>query len=83
MAPWVRHQAPNAGDLGSISGQGTRSHVPPETRSSQINQLEKKTAEILKNRQSKKLICQTEEGGLSVPRDELRSRVLVPQHLYQ
>ena len=56
--------------------------MPQETRSSQINQFEKKTAEILKNRQ-KKLFCQTEEGGLRVPRDELRSRVLVPQHLYQ
>lgn len=48
-----------------------------------MNQSEKKTAEILKNRQSKKLISQTEKGSLSVPRDELRFRVLVPQHLYQ
>ena len=28
MAQWLRLLAPNAGALGSIPGQGTRSHVP-------------------------------------------------------
>ena len=28
MFQWLRHHAPNAGGLGSIPGQGTRSHMP-------------------------------------------------------
>ena len=28
MVPWLRLHAPNAGGLGLIPGQGTRSHMP-------------------------------------------------------
>ena len=28
VVQWLRLHAPNAGGLGSISGQGTRTHVP-------------------------------------------------------
>ena len=28
LAQWLRLHVPNAGDLGSISGRGTRSHMP-------------------------------------------------------
>ena len=28
MVQWLRFHAPNAGGLGSIPGQGTRSHMP-------------------------------------------------------
>ena len=28
MVQWLRLHAPNAGGLGSVPGQGTRSHVP-------------------------------------------------------
>ncbi|TEA34432.1 hypothetical protein DBR06_SOUSAS6410081, partial [Sousa chinensis] len=28
VAQWLKLCAPNAGDLGSIPGQGTRSHTP-------------------------------------------------------
>ncbi|TEA39679.1 hypothetical protein DBR06_SOUSAS3410146, partial [Sousa chinensis] len=28
VVQWLRLRAPNAGGLGSIPGQGTRSHVP-------------------------------------------------------
>ena len=34
MAEWLRLHAPNAGDLGSIPGQGTRSHMHAATKSS-------------------------------------------------
>ena len=32
-APWLRLCAPNAGGLGSIPGQGTRSHMHVATKS--------------------------------------------------
>ena len=46
VAQWLRPQAPNAGGLGSIPGQGTRSHTPllkvlhatMKTRRSQVNE---------------------------------------------
>ena len=34
---WLRHHAPNAGALGSISGQGTNLHAVTKTWDSQIN----------------------------------------------
>ena len=34
VAQWLRLQAPNAGGLGSIPGQGTRSHMRAATKSS-------------------------------------------------
>ena len=34
VAQWVRRSAPNAGDPGSIPGQGTRSHMHATTKSS-------------------------------------------------
>ena len=34
VAQWVRLRAPNAGDPGSIPGQGTRSHMHATTTSS-------------------------------------------------
>ena len=45
IVQWLRHYAPNAGGLGLIPGQGTRSHVQQlkilhaatETRRRQIN----------------------------------------------
>ena len=30
VVPWLRPQAPNEGDPGSILGQGIRSHMPQE-----------------------------------------------------
>ena len=43
MVQWVRYPAPNAGDLGSIPGQVTKSHVPQQRpRDSQINKCLKK-----------------------------------------
>ena len=34
VVQWLRLRAPNAGDLGSIPGQGTRSHMHATTKSS-------------------------------------------------
>ena len=34
VAQWVGRRAPNAGGLGSIPGQGTRSHMHGATKSS-------------------------------------------------
>ena len=34
MAQWIRLCAPNAGGLGSIPGQGTRSHMHAATKGS-------------------------------------------------
>ena len=33
MVQWIRLCAPDAGDLGSIPGQGTRSHMHAATKS--------------------------------------------------
>lgn len=46
MAHWVKHQAPNAGDLGSSPGQGTRFQIlqqrPGTVKQIQINKYLKK-----------------------------------------
>ena len=43
MVQWVRYPAPNAGDLGSIPGQVTKSHMPQQRPGdSQINKCLKK-----------------------------------------
>ena len=34
VAQWIRLHAPNAGGLGSVPGQGTRSHIHAATKSS-------------------------------------------------
>ena len=42
VVQWLRLCAPNAGDLGSIPGQGTRSRATTKTWRSQINTFLKK-----------------------------------------
>ena len=43
VVQWVRYPAPNAGDLGSIPGQVTKSHMPQQRPGdSQINKCLKK-----------------------------------------
>ena len=53
MVQWVRYPAPNAGDLGSIPGQVTKSHMPQQRPGdSQINKCLKKKSLI-------KLFCKS------------------------
>ena len=70
MTQWLRLPAPNAGSLGLIPGQGTRSHMPQLKvcllqRRSKIPHVTTKTwcSQISKEANVKKKKCDTEEGS--------------------
>ena len=52
MVQWLAHCTPNAGDLGSIPGQGTRSHMLT-TKSSHVLQLKDKKKDLVQIKKQK------------------------------
>ena len=47
MVQWLGYCASNAGDLSSIPGQGTRSHMPHATSQTQHGQIIKKRMHLM------------------------------------